>query len=197
VSLSGPASATQSPNATFTFSANEPATFRCRLDAAVFAACASGISYSDLEPGEHGFRVEATDAAGNVGSAIHTWTIVAPPKADVGVDVTPSATRVRPKKGFWFDVKVTNAGPDSTSATLTVGLTGGATGITENSASCSAQGQTVTCSFAALAAGSSTTFRISGFAPNKGTVAASATVDGAVEDPNAANDADSASLVVR
>jgi hypothetical protein len=45
--------------------------------------------------------------------------------------------------------------------------------------------------------GSSTTVRVSGTAPNKGTVAASATVDGAIEYPNAANDTDSASLVVR
>jgi hypothetical protein len=113
------------------------------------------------------------------------------------VDVTASDTRVRPKKGFWFDVKVTNAGPDATSVSLNVGLTGGATNIVDNSPACSVQAQTVTCSFAGLAAGSSSTVRISGTAPNKGTVAASATVDGAVEDPNAANDADSASLVVR
>jgi hypothetical protein len=120
-----------------------------------------------------------------------------PPKADVGVDVTASDTRVRPKKGFWFDVKVTSAGPDATSASLTVALTGGATSLTENGSACSVQAQTVTCSFASLAAGSSSTVRISGIAPNKGTVVAWATVDGAVEDPNAANDADSASLVVR
>jgi hypothetical protein len=105
--------------------------------------------------------------------------------------------RVRPKKGFWFDVKVTNAGPDATSAALTVALTGGATSIAENSPACSVQAQTVTCSYAGLGVGSSTTVRVSGTAPNKGTVAASVTVDGAVEDPNAANDTDSASLVVR
>jgi hypothetical protein len=197
VSLSGPASGTQSQSATFTFSANEPATFQCRLDAAGLDACASGIFYSGLQPGEHVFRVEATDEAGNVGSATHTWTIVAPPKADVGVDVTASASRVKPRKSFWFDVKVTNGGPNPTAASLTVQLTGGATNLVENSPSCSVQVQRVTCSFASLAVGSSTTVRISGTAPNKGTVAVSATVDGAVDDPNAANDTDSASLVVR
>ncbi len=51
-----------------------------------------------------------------------------PPRADVGVDVTASSTRVRPKKGFWFDVKVTNAGPDATATSLTVQLTGGPSG---------------------------------------------------------------------
>ena len=79
ITLNGPASGTQQTTATFTFSANEPATFRCRLDAAGFDACASGIAYSGLQPGEHVFQVEATDAAGNVGSASHTWTIAVPP----------------------------------------------------------------------------------------------------------------------
>jgi glucosylceramidase len=79
ISLNGPASGTQQTSATFTFSASEPATFRCRLDAAGFDACASGISYSGLQPGEHVFQVEATDAAGNAGSRSHTWTIAAPP----------------------------------------------------------------------------------------------------------------------
>jgi hypothetical protein len=34
---------------------------------------------SGLQPGEHVLTVEATDTAGNVGSASHTWTI-APPR---------------------------------------------------------------------------------------------------------------------
>jgi Carbohydrate binding module (family 6)/F5/8 type C domain/Glycosyl hydrolase family 30 TIM-barrel domain/Glycosyl hydrolase family 30 beta sandwich domain len=79
VTVSGPATGTQQTSATFTFSANEPATFRCRLDAAGFDACASGIGYSGLQPGQHVFQVEATDAAGNVGTASHTWTIASPP----------------------------------------------------------------------------------------------------------------------
>jgi Domain of unknown function DUF11/FG-GAP-like repeat len=120
-----------------------------------------------------------------------------PTSADVGVDVTASGTRVRPRKSFWFDVNVTNAGPDETAATLTVQLTGGATGLSENSTSCSLQGQLVTCSFSSLARGASSTVRISGTAPKTGTLTAAATVDGALDDPNAANDHDSASLAVR
>lgn len=120
-----------------------------------------------------------------------------PPSADVGVDVTASGTRVRPKKGFWFDVNVTNAGPDATAATLTVQLSGAATGLSENSPSCSLQAQLVTCSFSSLAPGASTAFRIVGTAPSKGTLAAAAVVDGALDDPNGANDRDSASLPVR
>ena len=121
-----------------------------------------------------------------------------PPSADVGVDVTPSAARVKPRKPFWFDVQVTNAGPNATAATMTVQLTGGATGLSENSASCSLTGQSVICSFPSVAPGSSTTVRISGTAPTtKGTLGASASVDGLLADPNAANDADSASIAVR
>lgn len=120
-----------------------------------------------------------------------------PPSADLGVDVTASTTRVRPRKSLWFDVKVTNAGPDATASSLTVQLSGGATGLSENSSSCSVSTQTVTCSFASLAKGASTTVRISGVAPKSGTVGASATIDGVVGDPNAANDADSASILVR
>jgi hypothetical protein len=120
-----------------------------------------------------------------------------PPVADVGVDVTASGSRVRPKKSFWFDVKVTNAGPDPTAAALVVQLTGGATSLIESSSDCTLQAQTVTCSYAALASGASTTVRVSGIAPKSGTVRAAASVDGAVDDPNAANDTDSASIAVR
>ena len=89
ITLNGPASGTQQTSATFTFSPNEPATFRCRLDSAGFDACSSGISYSGLQPGQHVFEVEATDAAGNVGSRSHTWTIAAPPPPPP--DTTPPA----------------------------------------------------------------------------------------------------------
>jgi hypothetical protein len=113
------------------------------------------------------------------------------------VDVTASGSRVRPKKSFWFDVKVTNAGPDPTAAALVVQLTGGATSLIESSSDCTLQAQTVTCSYAALASGASTTIRVSGIAPKSGTVRAAASVDGAVDDPNAANDTGSASIAVR
>jgi glucosylceramidase len=79
ITLSGPASGTQQTSATFSFSANEAATFRCRLDTAGFDTCASGIAYSGLQPGQHVFQVEATDAAGNTASASHAWTIASPP----------------------------------------------------------------------------------------------------------------------
>jgi hypothetical protein len=92
ITLNGPPSGTQETSATFTFSANESATFRCRLDTATFDNCSSGISYSGLQPGEHVFRVEATDAAGNVAVASHTWTIVAAGSCTGGGTITVGAS---------------------------------------------------------------------------------------------------------
>jgi hypothetical protein len=113
------------------------------------------------------------------------------------VDVTPSASRFRPKKSFWFDVRVSNGGPNATSASLTVQLAGSPSNLTENHSSCSLQAQTMTCAFVDLGVASSVTVRITGTAPNKGTVSATALIDGAADDPNGANDQDSASVQVR
>jgi hypothetical protein len=121
-----------------------------------------------------------------------------PPTADVGVGLSASATKVKPRKSFWIDARVQNAGPNATSAALTVQLAGGPTGLAENSAACSVQGSTVSCSFATLAVGGSATVRISGLAPaGRGAVTASAVVDGALGDPNAANDQANVSIAVR
>ncbi len=47
-----------------TFSANEQANFRCKLDKKPFALCTSPY-VKKLKPGKHTFRVEATDVSGN------------------------------------------------------------------------------------------------------------------------------------
>jgi hypothetical protein len=53
---------------TFTFSADETATFECRVDDATFVACESGYTWVDpVQGGEHVFEAQATDEAGNVG----------------------------------------------------------------------------------------------------------------------------------
>jgi len=120
-----------------------------------------------------------------------------PPAADVSVDVTASATKVKPRKSFWFDVAVRNGGPSATSATLAVQLGGQPTGASVSDSRCSLQASTVSCTLGALASGSIVTVRIAGTTPSKGTLSASATVDGAATDPNPANDADTASIQIR
>jgi uncharacterized repeat protein (TIGR01451 family) len=73
---SHPGDPTSATTAGFTFSADEEATFECKLDDADWASCTSPQSYSGLSEGEHTFQVRATDAAGNVSDpAIFTWTV--------------------------------------------------------------------------------------------------------------------------
>jgi peptidase M23-like protein len=63
---SGPEGKVASGDATFTFTANQPASFRCSLDSAPLATCSSPVSYTGLADGDHSFTVQANnrDAAG-------------------------------------------------------------------------------------------------------------------------------------
>jgi hypothetical protein len=62
-------------SANFEFAANEPASFKCKLDAGSLDDCASPKSYP-VGDGAHTFRVQATDASGNTSAeAIYTWTV--------------------------------------------------------------------------------------------------------------------------
>ena len=77
---SKPSNPSNSTSPSFSFSADEPATFQCSLDGATFAACTSPKAYSGLADGSHTFRVKATDQAGNTGApASYTWTVDATP----------------------------------------------------------------------------------------------------------------------
>jgi len=57
---------TNTTSPSFTFSASEPSTFECKIDAGSFRACSSGDSFGPLGNGDHTFSVRATDTAGNV-----------------------------------------------------------------------------------------------------------------------------------
>lgn len=86
----GPASpgqATSSTTATFTFSADEAVTFRCSLDGAPFADCTSPFAATGLHHGHHGFRVSASDIAGNTTSELRSWQV-----ADPATSTTPPET---------------------------------------------------------------------------------------------------------
>jgi len=62
---SGPEGLHESSSATFTFSADEEATFTCRMDGKQAVACESPVHYANLVDGDHVFDLEADDAAGN------------------------------------------------------------------------------------------------------------------------------------
>src|SRR5919108_496835 len=74
---SGPPSPGNATTATLAFSANEPATFECKLDGRAFAPCASPKTYRALARGRHSFTVRAADRAGNVepGPPTARWSV--------------------------------------------------------------------------------------------------------------------------
>ncbi len=77
---SGPSGSVFATSATFSFSATEPSTFQCRLDAGAFAPCTSPTSYANLTVGSHSFQVAATDGSFNVDASpgLRTWTVLPP-----------------------------------------------------------------------------------------------------------------------
>ena len=65
---SGPAEGSFTANASpsFAFTANEPGTFECQVDAGGWSGCASPLTVGPLTHGSHTFRVRAIDRATNV-----------------------------------------------------------------------------------------------------------------------------------
>ncbi|HEX9696755.1 MAG TPA: Ig-like domain-containing protein [Actinomycetota bacterium] len=107
----GPAAATNSTSATFTFTSNDAeATYRCRLDAAAFTACSSPHTLSSLTEGSHTFEVIATDAVGNADAtpAQRTWTVdtVAP---NTSITSGPTGTTAATSASFTFTATETGA----------------------------------------------------------------------------------------
>ncbi len=100
----GPASPTNDATPTFTLTANETATFECRVDAEPWAACASPLTVGPLAEGSHTIGARARDAAGNLDASPAEVTLVvdtiAPPApgftatADTGVALGSSIGRV-------------------------------------------------------------------------------------------------------
>jgi hypothetical protein len=94
---SGPTAITASSVATFAFTLGvDGATAQCSFDGGAFAACASPITYPNVDPGTHAFRVRLLDAAGNVGSNVTTypWEVfvpTTPPPGSPGISVNAGA----------------------------------------------------------------------------------------------------------
>ncbi len=75
---SAPSGTVKSRVADISFSASEQgSTFKCSLDGAPFSSCTSPVKYTGLKDGQHTFKVQAIDAAGNADStpATNTWTV--------------------------------------------------------------------------------------------------------------------------
>ncbi len=110
----GPDDPTNSPNANFTFSADESGDFLCSIDGAAPDDCGSGTdgTYGEtgLSAGPHTFSVTSTDAAGNTSDPVtYQWTI----------DTTPPTTTIgdkpqNPTKSTSADFTFTSNEPGST-----------------------------------------------------------------------------------
>ena len=87
---SGPSGSTTSTTASLAFSATEPVTFECRMDAGAWASCTSPMAYSGLAVGSHTVDVRATDLAGNTDltPASRAWSVTA------AADTTPPDTSI-------------------------------------------------------------------------------------------------------
>jgi hypothetical protein len=120
-----------------------------------------------------------------------------PPAADLGVDVSAAAASVKQRQSFTFLVKLTNAGPDASKPSLVTQLTGNISGVSVDMPGCTTSALKVSCSIGPLAAGGTASVRVTGTATRKGTLTATAAVDGELADPNPANDTDSAAIQVR
>ncbi len=85
--VSEPANPVASSSATFTYSDSQSGvSFKCSLDSASFASCASsGVTYSGLSDGSHTFSVEAELGSGPVSSATsYPWRVdTTPPTINV------------------------------------------------------------------------------------------------------------------
>ncbi|MCU1464922.1 MAG: exported protein of unknown function [Actinomycetia bacterium] len=82
-----PTATTTTAPATFTFTDSAGLTFKCGLDSAALAACASPKTYSALAQGFHTFQVVAFSGATASNPTSFSWAIV-PPKPVIGAHPT-------------------------------------------------------------------------------------------------------------
>ena len=119
-----------------------------------------------------------------------------PPSADLGVDVTAGREPRQAEQALL----VRRGGHERRSGSVDCDAHGAAEraglGSRRSGAGCTLAGQTATCTFQAMAAGTSKTVQVYGTAKAKGTLVADATVAGNGADPNGGNDRDSASIMV-
>lgn len=92
---STPPTLSNSTSASFAFASPESSfTFKCALDSSGLVDCTSPQSYSGLSEGQHSFRVEALDSAGNESkAAVYTWTVDSRAPATTISALPPALTR--------------------------------------------------------------------------------------------------------
>lgn len=115
--LTTPSNPSTSADATFTFTGTDSAiatvaSFECKLDMGMFAACTSPKTYMGLSQGSHTFQVRAIDGAGNIDPtpATFTWVIdaIAP---DTQILTNPPDPSNSPNATFTFNGTDSFGGP--------------------------------------------------------------------------------------
>ncbi len=101
---------TSSGTGSFGFSANESATFACRMDGSAWSACSSPYPFAGLADGSHAFSVRATDLNANLETAppAYGWTIDTSPP-DTTITATPANPAVTGSGSFSFSANETGA----------------------------------------------------------------------------------------
>lgn len=131
---SSPALESTSSSASFSFSANESSTFRCKLDSGSYVVCTSPKSYSGLSNGSHTFYVYAIDLAGNSDAtpASYTWTITVQQQQGGGGGWTPPDTT--PPTNISILINNGENSVSSVNVSLTLAATGASTMMISNNA---------------------------------------------------------------
>ena len=106
VLIATPPSPSASTSASFGFTGVSGATFECRIDSGLFAACTSPRPYAALPLGAHVFGVRATKGGKTSGETTFAWSVALP-----GVTVTsrPSDPASSTGATFGFSVSPSNA----------------------------------------------------------------------------------------
>jgi ABC-type transport system substrate-binding protein len=89
---SGPPILSTNRTPSFSFSADESASFECRIDSGSWVPCSSPYTSAPLADGAHSFQVRATDAAGNVGAAASVSFTVDTTAPETTIDSGPTGT---------------------------------------------------------------------------------------------------------
>lgn len=98
---STPPALTNVTSASFAFTVSGATSVTCQSDGGAFSPCTSPVNLTGLSDGSHTFTVRAADAAGNVTTTSHTWTVDTVPP-DVTFTTTPANPSNQATANFAF-----------------------------------------------------------------------------------------------